>query len=48
MQQCNLLNPDPEEEIGDPDYSFADNITDPSEHAEQVEADVSQLQIDSM
>lgn len=36
MQQCHLLNPDPEEEMGDPDYSFADHITDQSE---QVEAD---------
>lgn len=36
MQQCNLLNPDADEEIADPEYSFAQNITDQSE---QVEAD---------
>lgn len=36
MQQCNLLHPDVEEEVADPDYSFAEHITDQSE---QVEAD---------
>lgn len=36
MQQCHLMNPDADDEQADPDYSFADNITD---HAENVEAD---------
>jgi hypothetical protein len=36
MQQCNLLNPDAEDEIADPDYSFADNIGDPGEFDEST------------
>lgn len=44
MSQCHLLNPDPEEQFGDPDYTLANQLAEDSDQlaniSDQVEAEV--------